>query len=313
MKRKIFAGVIFVFLTAMLFCDDYKWEMVNALIYGDINKVEKIINENISSITAPEKQLIMNFILTYSFGEITFKSLEQLLKYSILSNSFDLYTAINRNQSDAVIQLLLDNGSRPNGEILLLAMERQKFNYAKQFIEAGVDVNYQYPSSSNYADSMTPLLYASRWNNFELVNLLINKGANINSAAKDGSTALSIAKKNGNSQIYNFLQECGAAEYVGNNIQPSKSAGISGILDNQAASFLTGTYRLSGRNIEIKFSGDSNSGSVNYTLNGRAGSGIYRIYSNNLTVTMEGQNFLYKVDTNYTFSGNGEVWVRTGN
>jgi hypothetical protein len=28
---------------------------------------------------------------------------------------------------------------------------------------------------------------------------------------------------------------------------------------------------------------------------------------------MEGQTFLYKIDTNYTFSGNGEVWVRTGN
>jgi ankyrin repeat protein len=208
---------------------------------------------------------------------------------------------------------LLDNGSRPNGEILLLAMERQKFNYAKQFIEAGVDINYQYPSSSSYADGMTPLLYASRWNDFELVNLLINKGANINTVAKDGSTALSIAKRNENSQIYNFLQERGAAEYINNNIQPSQSTGISGIFDNQTASFLTGTYRLSGRNIEIKFSGDSNSGSVNYTLNGRAGSGTYRIYNNNLTVTMEGQTFLYKIDSNYTFSGNGEVWVRTRN
>ena len=305
---------IFVFLPSILFCDDYKWELVNALIYSDINKVEKILNENINSITAPEKQLITNFVLTYSFGEMALKSLEQLLKHKVLPNSFDLYTAINRNQPDAVIQLLLNSGSRPNGEILLLAMEKQKFNYAKQFIEAGVDVNYQYPLSSSYADGMTPLLYASRWNNFELVNLLVNRGAYINTAARDGSTALSTARRNGNTLIYDFLQERGAAEYVNNNVQPSQSqsAGISGLLNNQAASFLTGTYRLSARNIEIKFSGDTNYGSVNYILNGRAGSGTYRIYNNNLTITMEGQTFIYKVDTNYTFSGNGEVWVRTG-
>lgn len=312
MNRKIFAVIFFIFLSGIVFCDDYKWELINALIYSDINKVEKIINENINSISTPEKRLIMNFILTYSSRETAYKSLEQLLKYNVFPNSYDLYTALNRNQSDAVIQLLLDNGSSPNGEILLLAMERQRFNFAKQFIEAGVDINYQYPLSSSYADGMTPLLYALRWNNFDLVKLLTERGANVNSTAIDGSTALSIAKRNGNSQIYDFLLERGAVEYVYNNTQPLPNTGISGILNNQAASFLTGTYRFSGGNIEIRFIGDSNSGSISYFLNGGARSGIYSIYNNNLTVTMEGRTFLYKIDTGYTFSGNGEVWIRTG-
>ena len=312
MIRKIFTAIIFVFLTGILFSDDYRWDLINALIYSDISKVEKIINENINSISVPERRLLMNFVLTYSSGETTFRSLEQLLRYNVFPNSFDLFTALNRNQIDAVIHLLLNNGSSPNGEILLLAMERQRFDFAKQFIETGVDVNYSYPLSSSYSDGMTPLLYASRWNNLDLVNLLIERGADINAVARDGSTALSIARRNGNSQIQNILQERGASEYVNNNVQPSQSTGISGLLSNQMTSFLTGTYRLSGRNIEIRFTGDSNTGSINYTLNGRASSGFYRIIDNNLSVTMEGQTFLYRIDNNYTFSGNGEVWIRTG-
>ena len=193
-----------------------------------------------------------------------------------------------------------------------LAMERQKFDLAKQFIEAGVDVNYSYPLSSSYSDGMTPLLYAARWNNFELLSMLLERGANINASSIDGNTALSISRSNGNSLISNLLLERGASDYV-YNVQPSQAAGISGVLSGQTGSFLAGTYRLSGRNIEITFAGDSNSGIVNYSLNGQARSGVYRVYNNNLSVMMEGQTFLYGIDTNYTFSGNGEVWIRTAN
>jgi len=73
-----------------------------------------------------------------------------------------------------------------NGEILLLTMEKQRFILAHQFIESGIDVNYQYPLTKSYADGMTPLLYAVKWDNFDLVKLLLEHGANINARAKNG-------------------------------------------------------------------------------------------------------------------------------
>jgi ankyrin repeat protein len=316
MKKLSFAIIVLLILfTGISYADDYKWDLVNALINNDFQKIETIIKSNINTLPASEKRLVMSFTLTYSYRETTVKTLNLLLTYNIFPNDFDLYTAINRNQSNAVIQLLLQNGSKPNGEILLLAMEKQRFDLAKQFIETGVDVNYQYPLSRNYADGMTPLLYASKWNNFELTKLLVEKGANINIKAKDGNTALTIAQTNENNEIYNYLMEHGAVEPRNNAAFPSQSTGIAGMLDNQITDFQIGTYRLSGGGSSMKFTGNSNSGSISYAnmASNRINNGLYRINGNNITISIDGYTFVYRIDSNVSFSGNGEIWVRTGN
>jgi hypothetical protein len=202
----------------MSYADNYMQDLANALIKNDFQKIEIIIKNNIDKMSMAEKQFVMNIVLTYShYRETVVKTLNLLFSYNIFPNSFDLYTAINRNQSDTVIQLLLQNEAKPNGEILLLAMERKRFDFAKQFIETGIDVNYRYTFSMSHANGMTSLLYASKWNNFELVKLLVENGADINVKASDGNTALTLAKGNGNNEIYNYLMEHGAIE-SGNNV-----------------------------------------------------------------------------------------------
>jgi ankyrin repeat protein len=318
MKKSCFAVIVLLILfTGIVYADDYKWDLVNALINDDFQKIETIIKGNIDTMPASEKRLVMNFTLTYSYRETTVKTLNLLLSYNIFPNNFDLYTAINRNQSNTVIQLLLQNGSKANGEILMLTMEKQRLDLAKQFIETGIDVNYQYPLSKNYADGMTPLLYASKWNNFELIKLLVEKGANINVKAKDGNTALTMAQTNGNNEIYNYLIEHGAVEPRNNAAFPSQtqSTGIAGMLDNQITAFQRGTYRLSGGSSSMKFTGNSNSGSISYVnmTNNKVNNGLYRINGNNITISIDGYTFVYKMDSNASFSGNGEIWVRAGN
>jgi ankyrin repeat protein len=302
-----------IFLTEIIYADDYKWDLINALNRNDLQIVEAILKTNISTMSPTEKRLIMNFALNYSSGENTLKVCELLLSYNIRPNAFDLYTAISRNRQNSAIQFLLKNGAVPNGEILLLTMEKQRFDLAKQFIEAGVDVNYQYPLSKNYADGMTPLLYASKWGNFEIVKLLVEHGANINIPAVDGNTALSIARTNNNDIIYNYLMEHSATGLADNN--PSlQNTGISSLLDNnETINFQKGTYRLFNGNMDINFLGNTNSGNINYTKSGKLNNGFYRIEENNLTIIMEGHTFLYKIDSNMSFSGNGEVWIRIGN
>jgi ankyrin repeat protein len=316
MKKSCYAIIALLILhTGILYADDFKWDLVSALSNSDYQKVETIIKNNINKMSAQEKRLVLNFSLTYSYGETTVKTLNLLSSYNIFPNSYDLYTAINRNQSDAVIQLLLQNGAKPNGEILLLSMEKQKFDLAKQFITTGVDVNYQYPLSKNYADGMTPLLYASKWNNFELIKLLVEKGANINARAKDGNTALTMAQTNENNAAINYLIEHGAVEQRNNATPPSQNGGIASILDNRVTDFQRGTYRLSGNANSIKFTGNSNSGSVSYVniTNNNVNNGFYRINGNNMTIIIDGHTFAYKIDSNESFSGNGEIWIRTGN
>jgi ankyrin repeat protein len=313
--KKIAVAVLFILHAAIIYADDYKWDLVNALANNDYQKIETIIKDNVKSMSAAEKRLVMNFTLIYSSGETTLRTVDLLAGYNILPNSFDLYTAINRNQANNVIQLLMQKGAKPNGEILLLATEKQRFDLAKQFVLAGVNVNYQYQSGKNYSDGMTPLLYACKWNNFELTKLLVENGAKVNIKAADGSTALSIAQENENNAISFYLMEHGAID-TRNNIAPSsQNNGIANVLDNRVIDFKRGTYRLSSNTNSMKFTGNANSGSVSYAniRNNSVNNGIYRINGNTLTIVIENYTFVYKIDSNESFSGNGEIWVRTGN
>jgi len=313
-KKTLFGiFIIIIFLSGTIYADDYQWNLINAMKNNDFETIENIIKTNITAMSVTDKRLVMNFAMNYSSGENTLRVCQLLINYNIKPSAFDLYTAINRNRQNSTIQFLLQNGAIPNGEILLLTMERQKFDLARQFIETGVDVNYRYPLTRNYADGMTPLLYASKWNNFEIVKLLVESGANINIQAVNGDTALSIARKNNNDKIYNYLMEHGAVE-IGNNI-PLQNNGIVDTFDNQIFNFQRGSYRLSGGNKIIIFSGNTNSGNINYVdlINNNSYIGFYRITGNNLSITMNEYTFVYRLDSNETFSGNGEVWIRIKN
>jgi len=316
MTKPFFAVIaLLILFSGILHAEDYKWDLVNALINSDNQKAETIIKNNINKMSAAEKRLVMNFVLTYSGKDTTEKAVNLLLSYNVFPNDFDLYTAVNRNHSSALIQLLIQNGAAPNGEILLLAMEKQRFDLAKQFIETGADVNYQYPLARSYADGMTPLLYASKWNDTELVKLLVKKGAKINTAAKDGNTALSLARKNENNDIVNFLLENGAVEQRNYAATPPQNSGITGVFDNQATDLQRGTYRVSGGASSMKLTGSSTSGSISYVnlTSSKTNNGIYRITGNSITIVIDGYSFVYRIDSNESFSGNGEIWVRTGN
>jgi hypothetical protein len=313
--RKLLLGIIAlsIFLSGTAYADDYKWDLINALTGNDFQAIDNILKTNINTMSPADKRLVMNFALNYSSGENTLKACELLLKYDIRPIAFDLYTAINRDRQNSAIQFLIRNGAAPNGEILLLTMEKRRFELARQFIEAGVDVNYQYPLSKGYADGMTPLLYAVKWGNFETVKLLIEKGANVNARDINGNTALSAARTNNHETVYNYLLEHGASELANIN-QPLQNTGISSLLDNnESINFQKGKYRLFNGNTEITFLGTGNSGNINYTRNRTLNTGFYRIEGNNLSITIEGHTFVYIIDSSMSFSGNNEIWVKTEN
>ena len=66
-------------------------------------------------------------------------------------------------------------------------------------IEAGADVN----AKSGY-DGGTPLIYAARNGNIEILNILIQAGADIGAKDDEGKTALDYAKESDN---YDNLKE----------------------------------------------------------------------------------------------------------
>jgi len=324
MRKLIILFVLFALCcTGLLFADDYKIDFISALNKNDFAAAESIVNKNIGTMRVQEKRHILNLSLTHSRSGLTLRVLELFKKYNVLPGNFDLYTAIENNHNDEVIKFILNSGAQANGEILLLAMEKQRYDFAKQFIQSGTDVNYHYPPGKEYTDGMTCLLHASKNNNLELVKMLVDRGAFLDAKNKDGSTALSFAQSNGNAQIIDFLIESGANQDSGNVVRPrdqnqsrtqnAPGGGIGNFLDSQLKEFQPGKYRLSKGNRDLQFTGTENFGNVGFIRNDRTYSGTYQISGTNIIVILEGRTFIYSLDSSNSFSGNGETWVRVGN
>jgi hypothetical protein len=156
----------------------------------------------------------------------------------------------------------------------------------------------------------------------------------VNLRTSDGATAASIAYENGLVDIYGYLVEQGAVEFVQSQAQAENSSGsgqstglgtiqstgqssglgISNLIEGGTPALRTGTYRLSGSSAEITLSGSGTQGYLSYKNNaGNTATGVFWLTGNTLLLTTEGLTFSYRVDTTDSFSGNGETWVRVGN
>lgn len=89
---------------------------------------------------------------------------------------------------------------RVNGTPLCFAIIKGDTDVVKKFIEYGADVN-------ETSRGMTPLMYAAHYNQKEIVNLLIAKGANVNLKDERGRTALDYAKEANAREVAGILIE----------------------------------------------------------------------------------------------------------
>lgn len=299
----------------VLYADDLRGELADLLSKNDLPKINQFLNGNIGKMTASEKRMAYNFTLIYSPRENTLAILETLFNNNIHAVPHDLYTAINGAHTDTVIDFILKDGAAPNGEILLLAAEKQRFNLVKKFVDMKADVNFQYSKEKNYADGMTALIHAAKANNFGAVKFLVEHGAKINERTKDGNTAASIAIRNGSAEIYDYLIKNGAAEAAVNNPNTAEDGskngqGIAGVIENDF-SLKMGTYRLAGNTTEIKLLGAGKNGNVMYTNSrGIIGTGYFQIDGTGLVIILGTTRYNYKIDADTKFSGNGETWTR---
>jgi uncharacterized protein len=72
-------------------------------------------------------------------------------------------------------------------------------------IQDGINLEFLDPVNDG-----TPLIKATLMENTEICSLLINYGANVNTKAYDGETALLCAIRSGNAETIKILKEAGA-------------------------------------------------------------------------------------------------------
>jgi len=120
-----------------------------------------------------------------------------------------------------ITRLLLDQGADPNGAVagdgspLINAASRGRLDQVQMLVDRGADVNLAVEGDEN------PLMNAAEGGHLAIVQLLVSKGADIHTRIRneryDGSggewrTALSQARKNGHTNVVQYLQSLGARE-----------------------------------------------------------------------------------------------------
>jgi ankyrin repeat protein len=113
-----------------------------------------------------------------------------------------LGVAIKQNRLD-LVQVLLDAGASPEGGDmsytgLTIAVNSNNLPLVKLLLEAGADPN------SDMEDGDRAILHAAWEGNLEIVQCLVNHGADVN-AWSQGDTAIDRAACNGHQNIYDYL------------------------------------------------------------------------------------------------------------
>jgi len=113
------------------------------------------------------------------------------MKKSIIYLSFALI-ALFSNVATATASVFPVSGfglvtKYTNTTPLAAAVAKGDIDTVKKFIEYGADVNEK-------SNGMTPLMIAARYNQVEIINLLLENGANAKTINESGLTALKYAK-----------------------------------------------------------------------------------------------------------------------
>lgn len=110
-------------------------------------------------------------------------------------------------------KLLVEYGADVNAKdivgdtALMWAANGGHLNVVEFLVEHGANVNAA--ATGHICAGSTALIYASEKGHVNVVKYLIKHGANINAKNKNGDTALSIAEKNGHTEVARILREAG--------------------------------------------------------------------------------------------------------
>lgn len=230
-KSAIFFTVLFSLLVSLnLFAQtESENKLINAVLYKGIAEVEKVLAEGVD-INQQDKRgyTALIWACSYSSREEYFESAKLLISkgadVKIQANNGNAAIIEACGNSHEIFDLLLEKGADLNAKkedgtgayyncmihMLLYGREITDKDMAltKLLLSKGADVD-EAPTSGEL-EGYTPLIFAVRENNKELVTFLIDNGADVNVKNVYGDTPLLLAEKKGNAEIVKILKAKGA-------------------------------------------------------------------------------------------------------
>jgi ankyrin repeat protein len=205
---------------------DLNQELSNAVIASDVDRIKFLIEKG-AEINKPDSQGWTP--LANAARQRKDKIIKVLLDAgadpNIASNGMTPLIAAAMRDHVASVKVLAEKGADveepgPQGfRPLALAIAEQRYEVAKALMEAGADV-----SIASGADGLTPLMLIAAQmaaadgamfvpgstRPIDVAKGLIDRGANVNAQAKNGTTALMVAATHNNPPMIGLLMEAGA-------------------------------------------------------------------------------------------------------
>ena len=101
---------------------------------------------------------------------------------AFFSNAVIAATTVSANNN-----ISITTGDGETATPLAVAISKGDIATVKKLINYGIDINQR-------SNDMTPLMIAARYNQVEIINLLLDKGAKLNTTNKKGFSALKYAQ-----------------------------------------------------------------------------------------------------------------------
>jgi ankyrin repeat protein len=219
--------VIVTFLLSQHFAladDDFN-QFVEKIYQKDLQGVKELIAKG-ADVNVREKTMGSTPLIVACSMEGTHEIVELLISKGADVNiiaTYDGRTALMwaAGNSQKSVELLLEKGAKVNVKgvegmtafiqaIYGIMYGSVTTKVCDLLLAKGADINAQLTGPD--ATGWTALLFACSNDKSDLVNYLLSKKADVNLKAKDGTTALSIAKKNNHEGIIKALKSKGAKE-----------------------------------------------------------------------------------------------------
>jgi len=142
----------------------------------------------------------------------------------------------NKNNIPLIHELGLDI-KRHGGPVLRQAVSDHDYKTLTYLLDQGVDINYNKPDMV-YPNQATPLTVAVRIGAMAMVKFLVERGADVTLAEKDGERPYTIAVSNKHAALADYLKSLEPTNF--HNVENKKTELKKYKLTDELVSFLTG-------------------------------------------------------------------------
>jgi ankyrin repeat protein len=198
-------------------------DLIEAVMYQDMETVRSLVQNGVDVDYQDAQNDTTALMLACNYGLTEIAAYLVNAGANVNIRNKQGYTALiaAAGRSEDLVKMLIDHGADVHAKtaegttaftasILGALSGRVSTHVAEILLEAGADVDES--ATSGKTQGYTCLMMAVENGRDDLVRFLIDNGADPNLRAKDGRTALSLARDGGYTETAAFLTEMGAVE-----------------------------------------------------------------------------------------------------